>query len=83
MDPKEARKLTEDKVSLQGNLDPCVLFANKEYIEESVRRMLKEFGVQKYIGNLGHGLLPEHNPENVGWFIHAVHNISEELNKQE
>jgi len=81
--PAEARVKVGTHVSLQGNLDPCVLYADKQVIHNEVERMIKSFGTQNYIANLGHGLHPEHNPEHVGWFIDAVHEISEKMNKEQ
>lgn len=80
--PAAARQLVGDRVALQGNLDPCALYSSKEIIREEVRKMLESFGsTQGLIGNLGHGLHPSHDPELVGAFIDAVHEISEEMNK--
>ena len=76
MDPGEARRRVEGKVSLQGNMDPCMLFASKEDIRSTVKRMIEAFGPGKYIANLGHGMLPSHDPEHAGTFIEAVHDYS-------
>eukprot|EP01119_Soliformovum_irregulare_P004553 TRINITY_DN15600_c0_g1_i1.p1 TRINITY_DN15600_c0_g1~~TRINITY_DN15600_c0_g1_i1.p1 ORF type:complete len:368 (-),score=106.52 TRINITY_DN15600_c0_g1_i1:11-1006(-) len=79
--PKVARDLVRNtNVSLQGNLDPAALFGDRDSIRREVRKMLNGFGTRKLIANLGHGLIPEHNPEHVGWFIDAIHEISEEIN---
>ncbi|XP_075688178.1 uroporphyrinogen decarboxylase isoform X2 [Rhinoderma darwinii] len=75
--PQEAREKTGKRVTLQGNLDPCALYANKENIEEMVKKMLEAFGCRGYIANLGHGLYPDMDPEHVGAFISAVHKYSE------
>lgn len=75
--PQEAREKTGKRVTLQGNLDPCALYASKENIEEMVKKMLEAFGCQGYIANLGHGLYPDMDPEHVGAFISAVHKYSE------
>ncbi|XP_044761240.1 uroporphyrinogen decarboxylase [Coccinella septempunctata] len=74
VDPKVARLLTKDKV-LQGNLDPCALYAPKEEIERLVGEMAKGFGTSKYIVNLGHGIYPDMEIEHVEAFIEAVHKI--------
>ncbi|XP_045461009.1 uroporphyrinogen decarboxylase [Harmonia axyridis] len=74
VEPKIARTLTKDKV-VQGNLDPCALYAPKEEIEKLVGEMAKGFGTSKYIVNLGHGIYPDMEVENVKAFIEAVHNV--------
>jgi uroporphyrinogen decarboxylase len=58
----DAMKRIGSKVALQGNLDPCVLFAPKQIVAGETRRVLDEFAGQKgYIFNLGSGILP-HTP---------------------
>ncbi|XP_051767338.1 uroporphyrinogen decarboxylase isoform X1 [Ctenopharyngodon idella] len=79
IDPHSARVRTGGKVSLQGNMDPCALYATKERISEIVKRMLEGFGTKGYIANLGHGLYPDMDPENVGAFVEAVHTHSRQL----
>eukprot|EP00743_Colponemidia_sp_Colp-15_P001957 GILK01002129.1.p1 GENE.GILK01002129.1~~GILK01002129.1.p1 ORF type:complete len:381 (-),score=66.56 GILK01002129.1:141-1244(-) len=71
MDPRKVRQQLPSK-TLQGNMDPCVLYAPQAVIEAEVERMLASFGTQKYIANLGHGLHPDHPVEHVGAFIAAV-----------
>lgn len=80
IDPRVARQQVGSHRTLQGNLDPCVLFAEPPIIQDYVKRMLSEFGTQRYIANLGHGLLPEHNPDHVASFIHSVHLLSQQIN---
>lgn len=71
MDVRETRNLVgKDKV-LQGNLDPCLLYADDAVIEEETRKMLNDFG-DKHIVNLGHGVYPDTNPEKVKRFIETV-----------
>jgi uroporphyrinogen decarboxylase len=63
--------------ALQGNLDPCVLFAPWSVIEAEIRRILAE--AQKapgHIFNLGHGVLPETNPDVLARVVDAVHTLS-------
>uniref|UniRef100_A0A8C8GA88 Uroporphyrinogen decarboxylase n=2 Tax=Oncorhynchus TaxID=8016 RepID=A0A8C8GA88_ONCTS len=79
IDPRSARERTGGKVSLQGNMDPCALYAPKERIYEIVKKMLEGFGTRGYIANLGHGLYPDMDPENVGAFVEAVHAHSRHL----
>ncbi len=76
MDPQEARRRVAGQVALQGNMDPCLLFANPEKIRAEVKRMLTAFGRGGYIANLGHGMLPSHDPEHARVFIEAVHEFS-------
>jgi len=80
VDRQAVRAVTGDKVSVQGNLDTAALFASPEVIKREVSTMLQEFGTQRYIANLGHGLQPTHDPENVGVFFRSVQEVSAEMN---
>ena len=71
MDIKESRALIPNK-TLQGNLDPCVLYAPMKEVEKQTKNMLTAFGRQKYIANLGHGVYPDTDPEKVKCFIETV-----------
>lgn len=82
IDPQSARERTGGKVSLQGNMDPCALYAPKERISDIVKKMLDGFGTRGYIANLGHGVYPDMEPENIGAFVEAVHQHSKQLIKQ-
>jgi uroporphyrinogen decarboxylase len=75
MDIRESRKMIPNK-TLQGNLDPCVLYAPFKEIEKHTKRMLKTFGTQRYIANLGHGVYPDTDPEKVKCFIETVKSYS-------
>ncbi|XP_015978986.2 uroporphyrinogen decarboxylase isoform X2 [Rousettus aegyptiacus] len=77
--PEKARERVGKTVTLQGNLDPCALYAPEEEIRRLVRQMLDDFGPQRYIANLGHGLYPDMDPEHVGAFVDAVHKYSRVL----
>lgn len=73
MNLDEVRKKVGDKVALQGNMDPTVLYANKDYIREEVKNVLASFGKGNgHIFNLGHGILPDIDPENVKAFVQYV-----------
>ncbi|SFD78538.1 uroporphyrinogen decarboxylase [Spirosoma endophyticum] len=71
MDPHESRQLIPDRV-LQGNLDPCVLYADFAQIRAEVKQMFDGFGHQHYIANLGHGIYPDTNPDKARCFVDAV-----------
>jgi len=73
MSLRETRKIIGDKVALQGNLDPTVLYAPKEKIKEEAVKILKSFGKGSgHIFNLGHGILPDVNPENLKYLVEVV-----------
>uniref|UniRef100_A0A7N5NZX1 Uroporphyrinogen decarboxylase n=1 Tax=Ailuropoda melanoleuca TaxID=9646 RepID=A0A7N5NZX1_AILME len=74
--PEKAWERVGKTVTLQGNLDPCALYASEEEIGRLVQQMLDDFGPQRYIANLGHGLYPDMDPEHVGAFVDAVHRHS-------
>ncbi len=69
----DVRKIVNDRVALQGNLDPTVLYANKNYIKQEVISVLQSFGKGSgHIFNLGHGVLPDVDPENVKALVKFV-----------
>ena len=69
---RNARYLTGNRVTIQGNFDPSRLFSSKENIKKYTLNMLNEFGRNKYIANLGHGILPETPVENVKTFVNTI-----------
>ncbi len=70
--PRNARYLTGGNITLQGNFDPARLLSPPEVIKKMVTQMIHEFGKDKYIVNLGHGILPNIPLENAKAFIDAV-----------
>jgi len=79
LDIGEARKRVGDKVALQGNMDPCILYASPDRIREEVATILASYGKgEGHVFNLGHGIHPAINPEHVGVFINAVHEFSDQ-----
>lgn len=70
--PEEARNRSGGKITLQGNFDPTRLYSPPSEIKELVHRMIRDFGKDRYIVNLGHGILPDIPVENAGAFIEAV-----------
>jgi uroporphyrinogen decarboxylase len=75
MDISESRRMIPHK-TLQGNLDPCVLYGSFKDIEKHTKKMIKNFGGQKYIANLGHGVYPDTDPDKVKCFIETVKNYT-------
>ena len=72
MDPLRSRKLIGESKTLQGNLDPCVLYADFARIEKETKKMLNSFGAKKHIANLGHGIYPDIHPDKARCFIDTV-----------
>ena len=72
-----ARSRVGDKVALQGNMDPAVLYAGPSRIKEEVGRILASYGTGSgHVFNLGHGVTPEVDPDNAAVFFDAVHELS-------
>ncbi len=67
-----AKKIFGNEKTLQGNLDPCVLYGDYKLIRKKTVEMLNEFGQCRHIANLGHGVYPDTNPEKVKCFIDVV-----------
>lgn len=75
--PEFARKATNGKVTLQGNFDPSHLLLSVAEIKDEVRKMIGRFGSQRYIVNLGHGILPEIPIDHAKAFVDAVKEYQE------
>lgn len=73
IDPVEARKIVGKNKTLQGNLDPCALYAHPEQIKEMVKEMKSKFSKTRYIANLGHGIYPDVDPQHFEVLVNAVH----------
>lgn len=77
IDIGDARKLVGERVAIQGNLDPAVLYSNPVTIEREVAKVLASYGNGSgHIFNLGHGIHPKINPEHVMVLVNAVHELS-------
>ena len=72
-----ARYLSGGQITLQGNLDPARLLSPPGEIRTLVETMIREFGKDRYIVNLGHGILPNIPLDNVSAFINAVKEYKE------
>jgi uroporphyrinogen decarboxylase len=69
---------------LQGNLDPCVLFAPKERIRSETEKILRAFGSDSgHIFNLGHGILPKTPVENAKYLVDCVKELSVKYHAEE
>ena len=80
IDIDEARDRVAGKVALQGNLDPCVLYASPESIRATVRDIINRYGTQPgHVFNLGHGIHPSVDPEHLAVLIDAVHEFGHEI----
>jgi len=72
-----ARKYVDDKVALQGNLDPATLRESPEVIRQGVSDTLASYGNGPgHVFNLGHGITPDIDPEHLGALVDAVHELS-------
>jgi uroporphyrinogen decarboxylase len=76
-DIKQARERVGQHVALQGNMDPVTLYAKPEFIEARVKTILEKYGQGNgHVFNLGHGILPDINPDHVKAMVDAVHKYS-------
>lgn len=76
-DLADARARTGDRVALQGNLDPSVLYGSPESIRREVQRVLDSYGTGPgHVFNLGHGIHQHVNPEHLGVMVEAVRELS-------
>jgi uroporphyrinogen decarboxylase len=76
-DIEKARARVGNLVALQGNMDPVALYAQPEIIIEKVKCILHKYGTGSgHVFNLGHGILPDINPDHVKAMVDAVHKFS-------
>lgn len=82
IDIDEAKRRVGDKVALQGNLDPCILYASPEAIREAVKDVITRFGNDTgHVFNLGHGIHQSVNPDHLGVLVDAVHEFGFQIRK--
>ena len=72
MDIEESKKMIGNTKVLQGNADPCLLYADKATIKKEAEKMLRAFGPERHIANLGHGLYPDTEKDKVKFFVDCV-----------
>jgi uroporphyrinogen decarboxylase len=81
-DISTARQQVGDRVALQGNMDPMMLFASPERIREEVASILAGYGHGSgHVFNLGHGITPGVNPDHVTAFVDAVIELSPQYHR--
>lgn len=79
----EARLRANNRVALQGNLDPAILKSTPTEIRAAVDKILTEYGAGSgHIFNLGHGITPDVPPENVTILVDTVHELSRKFHKE-
>lgn len=77
IDLKEAIRIIGGRSSIQGNLDPCALFMPKDALERRVAEILRQGRLARgHIFNLGHGILPQTDPEMAKFLVDTVHRLS-------
>lgn len=72
INPQDARIIIGNGKTLQGNADPCMLYADEKTIEAEAKKMIAAFGKQRYIANLGHGLYPDTDKNKVKFFVDCI-----------
>ena len=72
MDVQKSRELIGKDKTLQGNLDPCMLYSDFDTIKLETSKMLSSFGPNRHIANLGHGVYPDMHPDKVRCFVDTV-----------
>lgn len=78
----QVREQVGDKVALQGNMDPCVLYASAQAIKDEVARILASFGKGSgHVFNLGHGIHPGIDPEKMAILVESVHEMSRQYHQ--
>jgi uroporphyrinogen decarboxylase len=77
MDIGIARQKVGNKVALQGNIDPLILFASPDAIRSEVEKVLSSYGFGSgHVFNLGHGISQHTNPDHAAALVAAVHELS-------
>jgi len=77
-DPAEAVKIAKGRVVLQGNADPGVLYGSREAVTSVVEEMVTGFGggKQGWIANLGHGITPFVNPDDLKFYFEEIRRVA-------
>ncbi|MGE5411907.1 MAG: uroporphyrinogen decarboxylase family protein, partial [Clostridiales bacterium] len=84
MDLGSVRNILNNKAALQGNMDPSVLYASEDKIKNEAKKVLSSYGKGSgHIFNLGHGILPDIDPENAKALVRFVKEESMKFNSGE
>lgn len=84
VDIAQARRRIGDRVALQGNLDPSVMNTTAEVVQAEARRVLDEFGAgDGHVFNLGHGIQPHADPENMRELVQTVREHSRQYHSND
>ena len=76
---KKAREITNDKIALQGNMDPAILLGSDKKIEEEVKKVLNDYGRgEGHIFNLGHGITQFTDPDKVDLMLQTIREYSKQ-----
>ena len=76
---KKAREITNDKIALQGNMDPVILLGSDKKIEEEVKKVLDDYGRgEGHIFNLGHGITQFTDPDKVDLMLQTIREYSQQ-----
>ena len=74
---KDAVRILQGRTSVQGNLDPCGLFMPKDALEKRIKGILEQGRQARgHIFNLGHGILPQTDPDMAKFLVDTVHRLS-------
>ncbi|MEE2887062.1 MAG: uroporphyrinogen decarboxylase [Planctomycetota bacterium] len=74
IDMAKARSIAPDSMTLQGNMDPTTLYAHEDCLRSTVRAVCDAAGTTHHVFNLGHGILPDVDPEALSIVVDEVHN---------
>ena len=76
---KKAREITNDKIALQGNMDPAILLGSDKKIEKEVKKVLDDYGRgEGHIFNLGHGITQFTDPDKVDLMLQTIREYSQQ-----
>jgi uroporphyrinogen decarboxylase len=79
----DARARVGDRVALQGNMDPSILYASPERIRREVETVLASYGQDSgLVFNLGHGIHQHVEPDKVAVVVDAVHDLSRQYHQR-